>query len=137
MCKKRAGTILVVNREKTHYLAVSLKKNKKQFTMPGGTINNNESFKRGAIRELKEETGIIVNQNDLQELYTCDNLEGHGHKWITKTFYAKSWRGYIHTNEEGIVKWLPLKYFVENAHPKWKSHETVVYKNYMRFFGNN
>lgn len=59
----RAACCLVVDPETNLILAVSRKTNHEQFGFPGGTVEDNETFLEGAIRELKEETGYIINDD--------------------------------------------------------------------------
>jgi 8-oxo-dGTP pyrophosphatase MutT (NUDIX family) len=39
------------------------------WDFPGGGVERNESFEKGAVRELYEETGIRANTNQLKLLY--------------------------------------------------------------------
>ncbi len=46
------------------------------WNFPGGGIKKNEDPARGALRELREETGIIVNTVDYQLGEYCSKAEG-------------------------------------------------------------
>lgn len=39
-----------------------------KWSLPGGGLKRNENPKEGAIREIREETGLILNTNDLQSI---------------------------------------------------------------------
>lgn len=69
----RAACCLVVDPETNLILAVSRKTNHEQFGFPGGTVEDNETFLEGAIRELKEETGYIIN-DDYKPLEVHEHL---------------------------------------------------------------
>lgn len=42
--------------------------NPDKYCLPGGMVDSNESLLDCAIRELKEETGVILNKEELNEL---------------------------------------------------------------------
>lgn len=41
--------------------------------IPKGQLENNETIQDGAIREVKEETGLVINKNLLNKYYTFKN----------------------------------------------------------------
>ena len=125
--KHRAGCILILNKEGDHFLSVSGKSGK-DFNLPGGKIEYNESYIDGSIRELREETGLIVNKRDLKLLHQNFDI-GRGLRWYVITYIAFDWYGTIHTEETGIVKWLPLEELKNSQ--KWEVYNTKVYENYM------
>ena len=42
----------------SNFLSVSLKEDHTDFNLPGGKVEQNETFEEAAIREVKEETGL-------------------------------------------------------------------------------
>ena len=121
---------------KLQYLAVTRRNDRSQFTMPGGTLKRNERFQDCVKRELEEETGLIINLDDLEELYTCHNLIVYDKIWTCTTFLIHSWEGNPYARERGtIVRWLPMEYYVKNCPPTWRSHEENVYKTYIERYG--
>lgn len=68
---QRFSTVAVINGDKKVLL---LKRgptapwNPNSYCFPGGTVEDNESLDQAASRELYEETGIVVNTNDLEKL---------------------------------------------------------------------
>ena len=94
--KEKAAVVLLFNQGKI--LAVSRKNNKNDFGLPGGKLEPGESFKEGAIREVKEETGL-----DIFGLIPIFHRIDNGFFAIC---YIAQWKGEIdHTLESGIVKW--------------------------------
>ena len=127
---RKAACILLVNNG--YFLAVSLKHDKNDFNLPGGKVEPFESFKNAAIRELKEETGIIVLNKDLVLLHQDYDIGLNNKTYFVKTFFSKLYSGYIHTNETGIVKWLPLKKLDARwaCSKTWIQYNSTVYHKY-------
>jgi 8-oxo-dGTP pyrophosphatase MutT (NUDIX family) len=60
---RKAGGILIKDRK----LLVEKSVNKDFYIAPGGKIKDGETTKQALIRELNEEFGITVDENDLEE----------------------------------------------------------------------
>jgi len=117
-----AVCVLILNNEKTKFLSVSLKEDHTDFNLPGGKVEQNETFEEAAIREIKEETGLdIYNLNFLYKDYDV-NFE-------VITYYTLSYQGIINTLENHIVKWLPL--YDLNKSKKWTVYNSMVYNKFI------
>lgn len=90
------GNILVQDRVKEDYAGIAF---------PGGKVEQGESFVQSVIREVKEETGL-----DIENPILCGIKQ-----WQTKTnaryivlfFKTNKFSGEIRSSEEGEVKWIP------------------------------
>lgn len=106
---KEAGVMLIVNQGMI--LGISRRHNKSIFGLPGGKFNseppdNDRDTRDTAIRETREETGIIV--KDCVLVYERVELgDGpNGVDFYSRCYYATNWEGIPQNSEEGVVKWL-------------------------------
>ena len=98
---KQAACVIITNPETKKILIISRKDNHNDFGLPGGKKEENETLAQCAVRELREETGFIVDEKDLIFVYASvrPNL-------VCSTFNATSYTGEISSStEEGLVKW--------------------------------
>lgn len=82
--KKRAARIIVVdslNRALYHRRPNSSNSEPGKFQLIGGKVEEDESFKRAAKRELREELGLEVGLNQLFPLIVTET-----EKWMTVTY---------------------------------------------------
>ncbi len=111
---KRAVCIVIINPKTGEYLSVSRKKRHDLIGLCGGKVELFDfDLKEAAIRELKEETGLIVVKEDLilidSRVYGTNKHNTHEQN----CFYAYNYSGDITPQHEldikgetGKVKWV-------------------------------
>ena len=123
-----AVCVLILNKDKSKFLSVSLKEDHTDFNLPGGKVEMGESLIEAGIREIKEETGIDI--FNLQFLY-----ESYDEDYQVITYYTNSFEGSIYTKENHIVKWLPLYDLTKSK--KWPEYNSKIYEMYLKLPNKN
>jgi len=80
---------------------------------PGGHVEPGESFIDSVIREVKEETGLTIENPILcgiKHFHTLDET-----RYIVLLFKANNYTGELCSSDEGEVKWIPLDEFDKYA----------------------
>lgn len=116
-----AVCVLIVDKT-NNFLAVSLKNDHTDFNMPGGKLENNETYEETAVREVKEETGLHV--FNLKKLYIDYDYDVEVHTYFTHEYY-----GELFTKEKHILKWLPLYDLTKSK--KWNNYNSMIFNKYL------
>lgn len=68
-----------------------------KYCLPSGRVEEGESFTAAAVREVREETGVLLDQDEIGFVYLqhrlCINEQGESEVWIDTFFEAGEWRG--------------------------------------------
>lgn len=101
------GKILLGKRHEDPEKADSILKGAGTWTMPGGKLHFGESFEKGAIREVEEETGIILNKT---EVICINNDQVEDAHFITTGLLAETDQEpkVLEPDEITEWKWFPL-----------------------------
>lgn len=105
----RGGKILLGKRHPDPDKADSVFGSAGEWSLPGGKLEWGETFEQGAIREVKEETGIAIKNPQVISVHNCKNERAH---FMTVGLIAKKWRGEAKVMEPDEVtewKWFSLK----------------------------
>ncbi len=99
MCMIRDGEkVLVIDRQKPDWPGV---------TFPGGHVEKNESFVASVIREVYEETGLVVEDPVL--CGTKQFQEDEDTRYVVFFYKATRFSGDLKSSDEGEVFWVSRK----------------------------
>lgn len=114
MVEDGKGNVLVQNR---------LDPNWSGIVYPGGHVEAGESITASVIREIREETGLTIENPTLcgVKQFWLDN----GVRYIVFLFRADTFTGELHGSEEGDAFWLPREALFE--HRTVESFEGLVH----------
>lgn len=96
MISDNAGSILVQDRKKADYPGI---------TFPGGHVEPGESFVESVIREVREETGLTIDNPILcgmKQFQTEDDA-----RYVVLFFKTNRFSGDLKSSSEGEVFWIP------------------------------
>ena len=80
-----------------------VKKDWQGYTLPGGHVEPGESFVDAVIREMKEETGLTVEDPRLVGVKQFPIENG---RYVVLLFKATRWTGELVSSEEGQMEWV-------------------------------
>jgi ADP-ribose pyrophosphatase YjhB (NUDIX family) len=123
--KNRAACLIVVDKFRKKFLSVY--KTPDNYAIPGGKCKVDESYEDAAIRELKEETGLVVDKRNMKKI-----LEGKDEQMNVITYLSFIYKGHIHTEEKHYISWVPLKHLNTNKNPRWKLYNSAVYDEILK-----
>ncbi|WP_371633112.1 NUDIX domain-containing protein [Streptomyces sp. NBC_01259] len=113
---KRAGTIAAV-----HYAARNWSP-QPAWTLPGGKAEPGEALDEAAARELKEETGLLVDPADLALVHVIHVEQGRDEagQFVLFTFATDTWTGELTNTEPDkhlAAQWVAADRLPEPAFP--------------------
>jgi 8-oxo-dGTP pyrophosphatase MutT (NUDIX family) len=131
---KTASNLLIVQNGLA--LSVSRRNDPTRWGLPGGKVDLGETSQEAAIRETREETGVIVYRHEVTPILSARSV-GDVNFWTTTYLYIgeKVFTDNEIIPEEGLyVKWQPLADLADpNISPFAEYNKWVLahYKQYM------
>ena len=105
---ERKGKILLGKRHPDPDKADSAFRSAGEWSLPGGKLEWGESFEDGAVREVKEETGITILDPKVISVHNCKNQHAH---FMTVGLLVSDWIGEAQVMEPDEMtewKWFDL-----------------------------
>jgi ADP-ribose pyrophosphatase YjhB (NUDIX family) len=100
---KREGKILLGLRHPDPDKADSAFRSSGEWCLPGGKLEWGELLEDGAVREVKEETGIMIHSPKVISVHNCKNEHAH---FMTVGLLAHEWEGEAKVMEpDEITEW--------------------------------
>ncbi|MET9917424.1 NUDIX domain-containing protein [Streptomyces sp. NPDC006435] len=92
------------------------------WTLPGGKAEPGEALDEAAARELKEETGLVVDPADLALVHVVHVEQGwdQAGQLVVFVFATETWTGELINTEPDkhlAVQWVPVNHLPEPAFP--------------------
>lgn len=101
--------IMIMDRENNKVLVQNRKKHPQGITFPGGHVEKGESFVESALREIKEETGLIVkNLKSCGVIHWCN--KDTDDRYLAFLYKTHDFKGNLKSSsEEGDVFWVDIE----------------------------
>ena len=97
--------LCLIHNEDSYLLQDRVKKDWKGYTLPGGHIEPGESIVDAVIREMKEETGLIIKA---PRLCGVKQFPIEGGRYIVFLFDTDQFEGRVVDSDEGRMHWVKI-----------------------------
>lgn len=109
---KPATLVFLIN-EETNQICLAMKKRGfgvNKLNGYGGKIEEGETIAQGAIRELREESGTLVEEADIEQMAELDFLFPTNSEWNQKVtvYFTRKWTGEPVETEEMKPEWTDI-----------------------------
>lgn len=100
--------LCLIRRDDCYLLQDRIKKDWKGFTLPGGHVEVGESIVAAVVREMKEETGLTVENPKLcgVKQFPIDGDTYENGRYLVFLFVADRFSGEVISSEEGAMHWV-------------------------------
>ena len=130
---REAGVVIIIRDGRV--LGVERKEDRTKFGIPGGKRELGETPEEGAIREILEETGLVIkNMVHVFEREEPVRVKG-GEPFFTRCWYATEWEGEPRGSDEGAVEWLTLDE-ITRTRSRYPEYNTQVFESLEKMYPN-
>lgn len=91
---KKNNSILLLKRSATNSFAPN------HYSLPGGRVEKNETFRQALVREAQEELGIIIDESQLTFVHSFYK-KGTENEFAAFIFECDDWQGALLNKEPG------------------------------------
>ena len=109
MLLKGDNEILLIQRAKTGWMDG-------YYSLPAGSLDENEEIQKGAIRECKEEVGVDISENDVKFAHV-QHCKVEDKEWVNMLFVTEKWEGdpkVCEPHKHSEVKWCDIDNMPDN-----------------------
>ena len=96
-------TLCLVRRGEQILLQNRVKADWRGYALPGGHVEPGESIVDAVVREIREETGLLLHSVSLRGVKQFPIDSG---RYVVFLFYSEDFEGKLHSSEEGKVEWI-------------------------------
>ncbi len=124
----RHNSVLLLKRFNTRWAAG-------KYSFISGFIDGNETIKKAALREAKEEVGIEINEKDLSVIHIMHRKSDDSTEYIDFFLTAKRWKGVPKNTEPhkcSQIRWFPITKLPKKIVPHCK--KVIMYLQKKTFF---
>ena len=97
--------LCLIHKDDSYLLQDRIKKDWKGFTLPGGHIEPGESIVDAVVREMKEETGLMIKS---PRLCGVKQFPIEGGRYIVFLFETDQFDGELASSDEGKMHWVKI-----------------------------